>query len=83
MRTLTIPITDDSSECSQGYEVQYKLAVSVDWTDWLPDTLSSPIVITGLEDDTAYNVRYRRNCCDGTTSNWVQIDVTTTITSPA
>jgi hypothetical protein len=82
MRTLTIPIDDDGTECSQGYQVQYKLAAIPDWTDWLPNPTASPIIITGLEDDVAYNVRYRRLCCDGTISDYVQIDVTTTVTSP-
>lgn len=83
MRTLYIPIDDDDSVCSQGYNVQYKLAVDIDWIDWTPNPTESPIVITGLEDDTAYNVRIRRLCCDGTISDWEQIDVTTTVTSPA
>lgn len=82
MRTLTIPIDDNGIVCNEGYNVQYKLAAAMEWTDW-PDALTSPIVITGLEDDTAYNVRVRRLCCDGTVSEWEQIDVTTTVTSPA
>lgn len=82
MRTLTIPIDDNDTVCNQGYNVQYKLAASLDWTDWLPNPITSPIVITGLDDDVAYNVLIRRMCCDGTVSDWVQIDVTTTITSP-
>lgn len=82
MRTLTIPIDDNGEVCNEGYNVQYKLAASIDYTDW-PDALTSPIVITGLEDDVAYNVRIRRLCCDGSVSDWEIVDVTTTINSPA
>lgn len=83
MRTLYVPIDDDGDECSQGYEVQYKLAADITWTDLLPNPTTTPIVIPGLDDDVAYNVRVRRLCCDGTISDYTQIDVTTTITSPA
>lgn len=82
MRTLYIPIDDFDTVCSQGYQVQYKLAGDPTYTDW-PEALTSPIVITGLEDDVAYNVKITRLCCDGTVSDPVVIDITTTVTSPA
>lgn len=83
MRTLTIIIDDNDSVCSQGYQVQYKLTTDVDYTDWTPDPITAPIVITGLDDDTNYNVRVRRLCCDGTISDWTLLDVNTTPNSPA
>lgn len=83
MRTLTIIIDDDDIVCSQGYQVQYKLAADVNYIDWLPNPIASPIVITGLSDDVAYNVKVTRLCCDGTISDPTIIDVTTTVNSPA
>ena len=83
MRTLTIIIDDNDEVCSQGYQVQYKLATDINYTNWTPNPTTSPIVITGLEDDTAYNVKVTRLCCDGTISDPTILDVDTTPNSPA
>lgn len=82
MRTLVIPITDDGTVCNIGYIAEYQFTGAVDWTTVTPNPTESPIVITGLEDDTAYSVRITRLCCDGTESDYSSFDVTTTVTSP-
>lgn len=78
-RKVTIPISDEGDACSQGYVVQYKLDGSVDWTTLFPQPVAGPIVINNLLDDTVYNMRFKRLCCDGQESGWSEINVDTTV----
>lgn len=79
MRSITIPITDDTTECNEGYIVEYKITTDVDYTRVFPDQLGSPVVITGLLDDTLYDVRVTRKCCNGSFSTPTTDVVDTTI----
>lgn len=64
MKNVSIVIPNDGSECSDKYKVEVKLQTDTGYTV-LPDQYESPIVITQLEDNTAYDVRITRFCCNG------------------
>lgn len=82
-RVIYIVVDDEDTICNEGYLVEYKLDTDVDWTRLTPDPSGSPIAIPNLEDDVLYNVRYKRYCCDGTISDYAEVNITTTVTSPA
>lgn len=79
MRKITIPITDDDTECNQGYIAEYKLTSDSEYTRVFPDPTGSPIEIVGLLDDVEYNVRITRKCCNGSYSPVTSTVVDTTI----
>lgn len=66
LRTLNIVITDHNAPgvCTQGYLVQKKATGDPGFT--LVNTqYDSPIVITGLAENTQYEISIQRICCDG------------------
>lgn len=78
-RKVTIPITDHENEgvCSINYTVAYKRSGDINWTSetfFIP-----PFVFNNLEDDTAYDFRITRNCCDGLISAPLTLTINTTI----
>lgn len=76
-RKITIPITDHNSHCSTGYTVGYKLEGETLWIErpyFIP-----PFKISNLLDDTLYNIRITRTCCDGITSAPLELSIDTTI----
>jgi hypothetical protein len=79
MRLISIPITDDGTECNEGYIVEYKLTADSDYTRVFPDQIGTPVVITGLLDDVSYDVRVTRKCCNGSYS---APTLSTVITTP-
>jgi hypothetical protein len=79
MMKILIPITDDGTECNEGYIVEYKLTSDTDYTRVFPDQLGTPVEITGLLDDVSYDVRVTRKCCNGTLSDPT---IDTVITTP-
>lgn len=79
MRKVTIPVTDDGSECNQGYIAEYKLTADSEYTRQFPDPITAPIVIVGLNDDAEYDIRITRKCCNGSFSSLTEIVVDTTI----
>lgn len=76
---LSIPITDhnNGSTCTLSYSVRYRPSSSDNWTNVEPQ-YDSPLIISVLEDDTAYTVEVIRNCCNGLSSAPVTFEVTTT-----
>lgn len=82
-RIIYIVVADEEDTCNEGYIVEYKLDTDVEWTTLTPNPQGSPIEIPNLDDDVLYNVRYRRICCDGTISEYEEVNITTTVTSPA
>jgi hypothetical protein len=79
MRKATIPIEDIADNCSEGYIVEYKISTEPDYTRLLPDPFVSPVLIQNLQDDTEYNVRIKRKCCNGDVSAWTTITIDTTL----
>lgn len=78
-RTITIPISDHDTACSDGYIVRYKPSASIDWQtlDGLQQVTpvivtSSPLVVSyelyiyGVSDSTQYDIGITRQCCDAT-----------------
>lgn len=76
-RKITIPITDHDATCSINYTVAYKMEGETFWTE--RTYVVPPFVISNLLDDTLYNLRITRNCCDGLTSAALELNVNTTI----
>lgn len=76
-RKITIPITDHNTVCSTSYTVSYKTEGETLWTTqpaYIP-----PIELNNLLDDTLYNIRITRQCCDGIVSAPLELSVNTTI----
>lgn len=76
-RKITIPITDHETYCNTGYTVSYKLDGEELWNTqpwYVP-----PVELSGLLDDTTYNVTIVRNCCDGIQSAPLELTINTTI----
>lgn len=78
-RNVSIPITDDGDQCNNGYIVEYKLQGVMEYTVLYPQQFVSPITINGLLDDSVYDLRIMRVCCDGTTSDWAETTFDTTL----
>lgn len=78
-RKITIPIDDDDDQCKQGYIVQYKLSAETSYQQVFPDPLYGPVVLENLADDSTYNIRIKRKCCNGTISDWTSVTVDTTL----
>lgn len=70
---------NDGSTCTQSYRVEYKKTTDTSYSVTEPQ-FSSPIVIDNLEDDTAYNVRITRTCCNGVAADPELITINTTQT---
>lgn len=76
-RKITIPITDHDNHCSTGYTVAYKTAGDTYWTE-RPYTIP-PFEINNLLDDTLYDFRITRSCCDGVVSTPLELSINTTL----
>ena len=76
-RKITIPLTDHDTTCSTSYTVSYKLEGETLWTSqpyFIP-----PFEISSLLDDSLYNFRITRHCCDGIPSAALELSINTTI----
>lgn len=80
----TLYITDDkyndSGVCTQSYYLEKKKASDTAYTP-MDIQYTSPLVIEGLDDDTAYNIRITRRCCNGVNSTSQVVTVITTALS--
>lgn len=78
-RTIVQPITD-TSECTQYYLVQYKLNTQTAYNQlyWYDDNIE----IRNLLDDSVYDVRITRYCCNGGISAPLILSIDTTTLSP-
>lgn len=76
-RKITIPITDHNSVCSTGYTVAWKVDGETLWTQ--QQYFIPPFELSNLLDDTLYNIRITRSCCDGIESAALELNVNTTI----
>lgn len=77
-RTASIPISDHGSECTQYYEIQYKLVGDSEYTV-MPFQTEGTVEINNLLDDSEYNVKIRRYCCNGTYSDFNEFILDTTL----
>lgn len=86
MRIATINIDDHIQSpqinCTQYYIVEYKPSFQENWLRLLPNPMDSPFTINNLLDDTEYNLRISRVCCDGNQSPAAISTFDTTLTSP-
>lgn len=69
-RSVEIPITNDGVGCVAYYEVAYRVTGAANYTVMEPQ-VDSPIVINNLADDTEYDYKITRVCCDNTRSGTV------------
>lgn len=76
-RKITIPITDHNDHCSTSYTVGYKMSGETYWTE--QPFVVPPFELSNLLDDTLYNIRITRHCCDGITSSPLDLNVNTTL----
>lgn len=81
MINISLPITDDGSQCNSGYRVEYKRSIDTGYTliNWVG---AVPIEVYNLEEATTYNFRVTRNCCDGAISSPNEFDVYTGLETP-
>jgi len=79
----TIYIVDsefnNGTTCTMKYNKAYKKSADPDYID-AGEQLSSPIIIDGVDDDTSYDIRITRTCCDGVVSPPSVTTVLTTLT---
>lgn len=76
-RQITIPITD-TPDCVAYYLVEYKLAGS-DGYEFSQQYFDTPIVLDNLLDNTEYEIRITRYCCNGVSATPVDITVNTAV----
>lgn len=79
-KNIVQPITDDSTECSQYYKVEYKLSTETAYNTF--NAFDSPITIANVLDASVYDVRITRYCCNGGVSAPLILSINTTSTSP-
>ena len=79
MITARIYLSD--SDCVAYYAVSYKLQSEAGYIE-LPNQFTSPIVVSNLTDDTNYDIRIIKHCCDGSVSHPLDVPFLATILTP-
>lgn len=76
MTTATIEIADHISSpaiCSLYYMLDYRLSGEDAWQSVFPNPIpaegENTVQIDGLQDDSTYECRIKRVCCDGSTES--------------
>lgn len=82
MKNITLPITDDGSQCNSSYLVEIKLSGDAGYSIVPGIFTATPIVINNLQDGAVYDVRVTRNCCDGQISPPEEIQIATSLLPP-
>ena len=78
-------ITDNSVDLAwtsdaDNFNVQYKKAADENWTAVSTDITTASYMLTGLDAETAYQVRVQTDCGSGDTSAWTEaVDFTTKV----
>lgn len=83
-KQIIIPITDHADQCSLYYLVEWKLTTASGYNQekqFLTETENN-IIIDDVLDNTEYDVRITRYCCNGGISAPLVLLVDTTTTSP-
>jgi len=78
---IQIPISDHDTNCSIYYLVEYKLSTDTGYNSFNWAT-APPIKINNVIDDSTYDVRITRFCCDGSQSAPLVLSIDTTTNSP-
>jgi hypothetical protein len=65
MADLTITFTPPSPAPLCGYVVKYRLMGETEWITVSPNPTSSPVVITGLDEEATYEGTIQGDCCNG------------------
>lgn len=79
-KTITIPIPNHDDNCTVYYFVEYKLNSDVNYNSfqWYTDRVEIP----NVADNSVYDVKITRYCCNGGTSAPLVLSIDTTTTSP-
>ncbi len=79
---ISIPITNHDTGCVAYYYVEYKLNGEVGYNA-MPQQTEVPIEIYNLQENTIYDFRITRTCCDRQQSNTLEFQFDTTqLTAP-
>lgn len=70
---------NDGSTCTTSYYIEYKKTVDSNYMV-LGTQYASPLVIDNLDDDTSYDFRITRTCCNGVIATPTITTITTTKT---
>lgn len=78
-KRITIPITDHNTDgvCTQYYQVEYKINGEAGYS-FSQMMLTTPIVLNNMLDDTLYDFRITRVCCDDVASTPAIFQIDTT-----
>lgn len=78
-KRITIPITDHNTGgvCTQYYQVEYKINGEAGYS-FSQTMFASPIVLDNMLENTIYDVRITRVCCDNVSSTPATFTVDTT-----
>jgi hypothetical protein len=79
-KKITIPLIDHADNCTGYYLVEYKLTGESGYTSFT--SFTDQVVINNLADDSTYDVRITRNCCNGIASAPLVLTVDTETVSP-
>lgn len=79
-KKITIPITDHDENCTQYYLVEYKLTGAAGYSSF--HSFTNEVIVSNLEDESTYDVRITRFCCNGSSSAALELEVDTTTDSP-
>jgi len=82
MATLNINFTPPSPAPLAGYDVRYRVFGTTDYTTITPNPTSSPVIVTGLLEETTYEGVIRSDCGDGLYSSEIPFTVTGNIVVP-
>lgn len=80
VKKIVQEISDDSTECTQYYKVEYKLTSETAYNMFI--AFSSPITTPVVLDNSEYNLRITRYCCNGGISAPLELVVDTSALSP-
>lgn len=80
VKKIVQEIADDSTECTQYYKVEYKLTSETAYNMFI--AFSSPITTPIVSDNSEYNLRITRYCCNGGISAPLELVVDTSALSP-
>lgn len=80
VKKIVQEIADDSTECTQYYKVEYKLTSETAYNMFI--AFSSPITTPIVLDNSEYDLRITRYCCNGGISAPLELVVDTSALSP-
>lgn len=78
-RRITIPITNHNADgiCTSYYLVEYRINGEPGYS-FSQQMYTSPVVLDNMQDDTLYDFRITRGCCDGVSSTPLIFQLMTT-----